>query len=99
LDVSLGCIACLIGLGQYHYLDGATRLGTLAHVSVLCQLNSANALDQGGFNASGLGAAFFVVLAGIGFFFNHFLVFKLRDKMFGQPGAEATAAETPAEAE
>ncbi|MEK7724205.1 MAG: hypothetical protein AAB336_07655 [Acidobacteriota bacterium] len=43
-----------------------------------------NNLWNGSFNAGGLFAAFFVVVVGIGIFFNQFIVIRLHDKMFNQ---------------
>jgi hypothetical protein len=59
-----------------------------------------NDLWNGSFNAGGIFAAFFVVVVGVGIFFNQFIVFRLHDKMFNQPKeiaetTEAVDTETP----
>lgn len=41
-----------------------------------------NDLSNGSFNVGGIFAAFFVVVVGIGVYFNQFIVFRLHDKMF-----------------
>lgn len=44
-----------------------------------------NDLWNGSFNVGGIFAAFFVVVVGIGVFFNQFIVFRLHDKMYNKP--------------
>lgn len=43
-----------------------------------------NSLSTDSFTLAGIWAAVFVVIAGIGVFFDQFIVLRLRDKMFGQ---------------
>lgn len=55
--------------------------------NLLFNYKKQNGLWEGGFNASIIGAAFFIIIAGIGVFFNQFLTFRLRDKMFNKAEA------------
>lgn len=50
--------------------------------SQLFSYKKQNGLWQGGFDLNLIGAAFFIIIAGIGIFFNQFITLRLRDKMF-----------------
>ncbi len=67
----------------------------------LSAYQTSNKLDTGGMlSKNGVFGAVFVVATGIGIFFNQFIVFRLRDKMFGQstkPVEEQVVEETISE--
>lgn len=52
--------------------------------SQLFSYKKQNGLWEGGFDLSLIGASFFIIIAGIGIFFDQFITFRLRDKMFSK---------------